>query len=127
MQILAFTAVKLQTQDIAACETFFGSVFGFEVTQRYGGAVGDPFQEIVMTLRGDPGMMLKFIQSAEQPAAATGATIQIKLGDIDPTIAAALAAGAKVVMAPTDYPEAAVRMAVITTDQGLEIELVQDL
>ena len=127
MQILAFTAVKLQTQDIAACETFFGSVFGFEVTQRYGGTASDPFDEIVMTLRGDPGVMLKFIQSERQPAAATGATIQIRLKKIAPTMAAALVAGAMEVMAPTDNLKAAVRMPVITTDQGLDIKLVQDL
>ena len=127
MQILAFTAVKLQTQDIAACETFFRNVFGFKVTQRYGGTASDPFDEIVMTLRGDPGVMLKFIQSERQPVAATGATIQIRLRQIEPTMDAALAAGATAVMAPTDYPEAGVRMAVIATDQGLDIELVQDL
>jgi|GEM_PF-1862945 len=127
MQTHAFTAVKLQTVDIAACETFFGSVFGFQVTHRYGGGEGDPFQEIVMTLRGNQGMMLKFIQNKHEPASAAGVTIQIKLDEIEPTMVAAVAARATVAMEPTDYPEAAVRMAVITSDQGFDIELVQDL
>jgi predicted enzyme related to lactoylglutathione lyase len=122
-----FTAVKLQSSNITDCEQFFGSVFGFEVTRRYGGEPGASFAEIVMTLRGEKGMMLKFIQTADEPVSATGTTIQIALSEIEPTLTAALAAKATVVMAPTEFPEAGVRMAVISTDQGLGIELVQDI
>ena len=86
-----------------------------------------PSRKFALTLRGDPGVMLKFIQSERQPAAATGATIQIRLKKIAPTMAAALVAGAMEVMAPTDNLKAAVRMPVITTDQGLDIKLVQNL
>ena len=122
-----FTAVKLQSSNITDCEQFFGHVFGFEVTHRYGGEPGASFAEIVMTLRGEKGMMLKFIQTGDEPVSATGTTIQIALSEIEPTLATALAAKATLVMAPTEYPEAGVRMAVISTDQGLGIELVQDL
>jgi len=123
----AFTAVKLQSSDLAASEAFFRDLFGFAVKHRYGGGPGDPFEEIVMTLRGGDGMMLKFIRHADLPVAAAGATIQFVLDDIESTIARAKRVGATVRSAPTDYPEAGVRMAVITTDQGLDLELVTPL
>ncbi len=116
-------AIKLQTADLASCEAFFTSVFGFEVRHRYGGGHA-PFEEIVLTLGGDYGAMLKFIQQRDGSAAATGATIQIRLDDIRDAVAAASAAGAVMKLPPTDYPEAGVCMAVISTDQGLDIELV---
>lgn len=123
----AFTAVKLQSSDLAASESFFRELFGFEVKHRYGGGPGSPFEEIVMTLRGGDGMMLKFICYAGNPVAAAGATIQFVLDDIEGTIAAAKRAGATVRSVPTAYPEAGVRMAVISTDQQLDIELVTPL
>jgi catechol 2,3-dioxygenase-like lactoylglutathione lyase family enzyme len=125
MKKSALTAVKLQTTDLPACEQFFKTVFGFEVVHRYGGGAGDSFEEIVMTLRGEGGTMLKFIQFSDPSASATGATIQIVLDDIEEAMAAAAAFGSTVQLEPTLYPEAGVRMAVITTDQGLNIELVQ--
>jgi predicted enzyme related to lactoylglutathione lyase len=127
MKKSAFTAVKLQTSNLPECENFFKTVFGFDVVHRYGGKSGDSFEEIVMTLRGEKAMMLKFIQFADRPALATGATIQIVLDNVDEAIAAAKAAGAAVQLEPTKYPEAGVCMAVITTNQNLDIELVQDL
>ena len=127
MKAPAFTAAKLQSSDLAACESFFRDLFGFEVKHRYGGGPGDPFEEIVMTLHGGDGMMLKFIRYADDPVAASGATIQFVLDDIEGTISAAKRAGATVRSAPTTYPEAGVRMAVITTDQQLDIELVTPL
>jgi predicted enzyme related to lactoylglutathione lyase len=118
-------AVKLQTSDLAACERFFGDVFGFEVTHRYGGAVGDAFAETVMALPGEEGLLLKFLQPSEGSANAMGATIQIRLDDVDKALKAGVAAGASVLMQPTSFLEAGVRMAVIRTGQDLEIELVQ--
>jgi len=121
----ALTAVKLQTSNLADCETFFGTVFGFQVTHRYGGRPDDPFEEIVMTLGGDKGMMLKFVELRDQPSPATGATIQIKPIDVDVAVSAAAAARATITMEATDYDDAGVRMAVITTTQGIHVELVQ--
>lgn len=121
----ALTAVKLQTSDLAACETFFGTVFGFKVTHRYGGGPSDAFDEIVMTLGGEDGMMLKFVEMRHQPSSATGATIQIAPINVDKAVAAATAAHATIMMKATDYEDAGVRMAVITTDQGVHVELVQ--
>ena len=121
-------AVKLSTADIRASETFFRTVFGFEATHRYGGGAGDPFEEVVMTYRGGEGMQLKFIQFVGQPAAVTGeATIQIVVDDVDAAVAAAKAEGATDLMPATDYPEAQVRMAVIATDQGHAVEVVQTI
>lgn len=62
----ALTAVKLQTSNLSACESFFGTVFGFEVIHRYGGKPGEAFEEIVMTLGGRKGPMLKFIQLCDR-------------------------------------------------------------
>jgi len=117
-------AVKLQTSDLAACERFFGEVFGFEVTHRYGGNVGDAFAETVMAVPG-AGLLLKFVQPSEGSANAMGATIQMRLDNVDEALKAGVAAGASVLMQPTSFLEAGVRMAVIRTGQGLEIELVQ--
>ena len=117
-------AVKLETSNVSDCEAFFGSVFGFAVIHRYR---GEAFEEIVMTLGGEDSLMLKFVQIKDRPAAATGATIQIRLNAIEEAIVAASARHAAVKMEPTLYPEAGVQMAVITTDQGLDIELVREL
>lgn len=124
MKASTLKAVKLETSNLSACEAFFCGVFGFAVTHRY--AAG-PFEEIVMTLGGEDSMMLKFVQFKDRPTLATGATIQIRLDNIEAAIGAAIAAAAIVKMQPTIYPEAGVCMAVITTDQNLDIELVREL
>ncbi|CAD7337466.1 hypothetical protein FIM10_12685 [Sphingomonadales bacterium 56] len=123
----ALTAVKLQTSNLSACESFFGTVFGFEVIHRYGGKPGDAFEEIVMTLGGRKGPMLKFIQLCDRSNVATGATIQIAGINVDEAVVAATAAHATVIMEAKDYVDAGVRMAVISTDQGVPVELVQTL
>lgn len=124
MRTSTLKAFKLQTTDLAECERFFGGVFGFVVTHRYSAGI---FEEIVMTLDGGDGTMLKFIQFQENPALATGATIQIRLSDVDAAMAKAVAAHATVKMPPVDFSDAGVRMAIITTNQNLDIELVQEL
>ena len=124
MQRCVLKAVKLETSNVFECEAFFRSVFGFEVTHRYS---AEAFEEIVMTLGGEDSLMLKFVQIKDRPTAASGATIQIRLNSIEDAIAAASARHATVKMEPTLYSEAGVQMAVITTDQGLDIELVREL
>ena len=123
-----FAGVKLQTKDITESEEFFREVFGFEVTHRYGGQADDPFEEIVMTIQGAAATMLKFVELRQQPKSATGATIQIRVENVGIALAAAAMKNrATVKMAATDYPEAGVKMAIITTNQDLEIELVQQI
>jgi predicted enzyme related to lactoylglutathione lyase len=127
MKYPVFAAVKLQTCDLAACERFFRGVFGFEVTHRYGGNDGDTFAEIVMALPGKHALLLKFVQPSDGSANATGAMIQIRLEDVEAALKMSIAAGASVLMRPTCFVEAGVRMAVIRTDQGVDVELVQPL
>ena len=117
------TAAKVETADIAANETFFRDVFAFGIWERYG-SPDEAFEEVVMTLNGEPGTMLKFIRINDRPADATGATVQIAVADCDASVAAALAAGATLKTPATDYPEAGVRMGVVTTTGGLDVEVV---
>ena len=124
MQRCMLKAVKFETSNLSDCEAFFVSVFGFAVTHRYS---AEAFEEIVMTLDGEASLMLKFVQFKAGATTASGATIQIRLDAIENAIAAARARHATVKMEATDYPEAGVQMAVITTDQGLDIELVREL
>ena len=119
-------AVKLHTSDLAASEAFFTEVFGFAPTHRYGGGPADAMEEVVMTLRGEEGMQLKFVTYPGVAAPPVGeATIQIVVPDVDAAVAAATAQRAVVQMPATDYPEADVRMAVIATEQGHAVEVVQ--
>jgi len=124
MQRCVLKAVKFESSNLSDCEAFFVSVFGFAVTHRYS---AEAFEEIVMTLGGEGSLMLKFVQFKGGTTHASGATIQIRLDAIENVIAAARARRATVKMAPTCYPDVGVEMAVITTDQGLDIELVREL
>ena len=80
-----------------------------------------------MILGDESGMMLKFVQSRNQPSRTTGATIQIAVIDVNEAIAAATAAHALIKIEATDYADSGVRMAVVTTNQGVDIELDQSL
>lgn len=118
---------KLNVPDLTAASRFWEEAFGFAVTGSYD--IAD-FREHIMALPGQlesgPQLMLVEPRPARDVAVGPGhGPVGLVCVDIAASFDHALASGATAVMPPTDV--GGVIVAVLTSPQGHEIELVQPL
>lgn len=119
---LAF--VKLNVPDMAAALRFWGSAFGFDVVQSF----DEPeFLEHIMALPGQaagPNLMLVCYKDGRSVACGAGhGPVGFAVDDIAASHAAAVAAGATDLTGVFDVGP--VRVAMLASPEGHEIELVQ--
>ena len=124
--ITGFAFTKLHVQDVAKLERFYCGCLGFEVAARldldeHSGNV----EELVLIIPGGP-TRLNLAHYRGRPASPTGeAVIGLTVTDLDATVAAMVAAGGTVTVAPMDMPEHKLRLAFVTDPEGHWIELLQ--
>jgi lactoylglutathione lyase len=120
---LAF--VKLNTSDMAGALQFWRDAFGFQVRQTY----DEPaFLEHILELPGQPGgLSLMLVQPKPVAETAVGTAhgpVGLQCSDIVTTLEHALAAGGRKTMDITEVAPG-VRVCLLVSPQGHEIELVQ--
>lgn len=120
---LAF--IKLNTSDIEGAVTFWSRAFGFGVRQTY----DEPqFLEKIMDLPGEAGgLSLMLVQPKPVTDTVVGTAhgpVGITCSDIITTLESALAAGGRKTMDITEVAPG-VRVCLLVSPQGHEIELVQ--
>ncbi len=117
--------IKLNTSDMDGALTFWRSAFGFEVRGTY----DEPtFFEQILSLPGeDSGLSLMLVQPKPITALTVGTAhgpVGFSCDDIVTTLESALAAGARLTMPITEVAPG-VRVCLLFTPQGHEVELVQ--
>lgn len=117
--------IKLNTADLAGAEEFWSRAFGFARTMAY----DEPgFLEHILEIPDQPGglsLMLVQPKPVAQPTVGTAhGPVGLTCSDIVTTLESALAAGARVTMPITEVAPG-VRVCLLLSPQGHEIELVQ--
>lgn len=117
--------IKLNTADMEGALAFWNRAFGFTLRQTY----DEPgFLEHILELPGQPGgLSLMLVQPkpvAELVVGTAHGPVGLTCGDIVTTLESALAAGARKTMDITEVAPG-VRVCLLVSPQGHEIELVQ--
>ncbi len=117
--------IKLNTADMEGALAFWNRAFGFTVRQTY----DEPgFLEHILELPGQPGgLSLMLVQPkpvAETIVGTAHGPVGLTCSDIVTTLESALAAGASKTMDITEVAPG-VRVCLLVSPQGHEIELVQ--
>ena len=117
--------VKLNTSDMAGAVDFWSRAFGFRVRQTY----DEPtFLEHIMDIPDQPGgLSLMLVQPKTADAIVAGTAhgpLGLTCSDIVTTLESAMAAGGRKTMDITEVAPG-VRVCLLVSPQGHEIELVQ--
>lgn len=117
--------IKLNTSDMAGAEQFWSSAFGFARTMVYDEA---GFVEHILQIPGqEGGLSLMLVQPKPVSTPIVGnahGPVGLSCGDIVTTLENALAAGGRKTMDVTEVAPG-VRVCLLVSPQGHEIELVQ--
>jgi len=124
-----FAFTKLVVADLDKSAAFYESVFALTVQARIDAVIaGRAITEIVynQTAKGGGNFVLLAFHDAPTPAAGE-AIIGFVTGEIDATVARAVAAGGTVLQAAADAPQHGIRVGFVADPEGHMIEVLQPL
>lgn len=128
MAATGFSFTKIHVADLAAGERFYTTVLGLKPGFRATTGDGpDDFEELQLSVNGLPGdVSLMLVQYLHRPAPPAGeAIIGFTVENIEDTIAAAVAAGGRVVHPIQTLTEYGMKIAHVADQQGHMVELLQ--
>ena len=121
---IRYLHTMLRVRDLDAALRFYATAFGYALRARRPGP--DDSEIAFLALPDDPGE-LQLMQAAGQAAFAVPERLMhlaYRVGDLDATLAGALAAGATLVKGPYGLPSGS-RVAFVRDPDGYDLELVQ--
>jgi lactoylglutathione lyase len=129
MTATSFSFTKIIVRDLAAAERFYTTVLGLSVMARFAlGEQNDKMEETFLTVADAPqdANQLALVCFPNRPAPAAGEAVTgFMVKDVDAVVAAALDAGGAVVKKREDMVAFGIRVAVITDDEGHQVEVLQ--